>query len=182
MQLKPSVRQAEMGVTIHFEGRLHDQEAFARAMEAARSFADQNGWHHVPLAKEMATLTRTRGEEDWDYVGPTSGVTISPHDDCDPLHLEFDRDLYVQEFVKTQFAPPIVHMRIIELLRRIAPEFDDLQVDDEAEYWPTSEEALLEAHRQAFVQAFEEALKENPRLAGPFRLPDGRMVDLMEQE
>ena len=46
----------------------------------------------------MATLTRVRDEQDWDYVGPVKGVVISTDEDCDHVRLEFDSDLYAQEF------------------------------------------------------------------------------------
>ena len=70
-----------MGVTIHFEG----------------SIAKAEGWSSE-IAAKVATLTRVRDEQDWDYVGPVKGVVISTDEDCDHVRLEFDSDLYAQEF------------------------------------------------------------------------------------
>lgn len=51
------------------------------------------------------------------------GVEVLPHPDCDPVRLEFDEDLHIQEFTKTRFAGAATHVEVIELLRRIAPFF-----------------------------------------------------------
>ena len=74
---------------------------------------------------------------EWDYVGPTKGIILYLHEECDPVRMEFDRDLYVQEFVKTQFSGPHVHMKVISLLRGLQVFFEDLKVEDEGEYWGT---------------------------------------------
>jgi hypothetical protein len=171
-----------MGVTIHFEGRLRNEEAFVRSMEVAAAFAREKGWTANPIAEETVALSRVRGEEDWDYLGPTKGLALDPHASCDPVRLEFDRDLYVQEFVKTQFAPIEIHLQIVELLRALSTEFEDLQVEDEGEYWDTSNPAALDGHRQACFHALKDELAKHPDHVGPVRLSTGRIVDLMSRE
>jgi hypothetical protein len=58
------------------------------------------GWPIQPIASGEVTLSRVRDEKDWDYIGPVNGIVIYLHEDCDPVRLEFDRDLYIQEFIK----------------------------------------------------------------------------------
>jgi hypothetical protein len=93
-----------MGVTVHFEGRLKSEHAFARLLQRVAEIAKAKTWLTEMFEKSDATLLRVRNEENWDYKGPTRGITLYIHEDCDPLRLEFDEDLYIQEFVKTQFA------------------------------------------------------------------------------
>jgi hypothetical protein len=171
-----------MGVTIHFEGRLRDAAAYDRVLGEATGFALQHGWMADPIEEAEVTLLRVRDEKDWDYTGPTRGVELRPHDDCDPLRLEFDRDLYVQEFVKTQFAPVEIHLLVVDFLRLVAPEFEVLSVEDEGEYWETSDRAVLERHMQACRRVLDDELQKRPDHVGPVRLPSGRIVDLMSRQ
>jgi hypothetical protein len=168
-----------MGVTIHYEGRLKGPDSYSRLMEVARAFADREGWRVEPINEVQVTLQRVRDEQDWDYTGPTRGLTILPREDAEPMRLEFDRDLYVQEFVKTQFAPPEVHVKIVALLRALAPQFETLEVDDEGKYWDTDDIETLRRHIWACNRVLAEELKARPGLRGPVRLPSGRIVDYM---
>jgi hypothetical protein len=171
-----------MGVTIHFEGRLRGSASYHRVLAVAQAFATRHGWASEPIDEAEATLLRVRDEQDWDYTGPTRGLALHPHDECDPLRLEFDRDLYVQEFVKTQFAPVETHVKVVELFRLVAPEFESLQVEDEGEYWETSDLKTLQQHVGTCLRVLEDELKARPDHHGPVRLPTGRIVDYMSRE
>jgi hypothetical protein len=111
-------------------------------------------------------------------LGPTFGVLLLPHHACDSLRFEFDKDYYVQEFVKTQFAGVETHIAIIELFRRIQFFFDGLKIKDEGEFWNKSDENVLEQHMQRCNEVLQEMLA-NPCAKGPVRLPDGRIADYM---
>lgn len=93
-----------MGVTIHFEGRVKGATAYSVLIDELREFAASHDWKCEELAKLNAVLERVRDEIPWDYSGPTFGLELWPHPACDPLRFEFDKDYYVQEFVKAQFA------------------------------------------------------------------------------
>jgi hypothetical protein len=168
-----------MGVTIHFEGRLRSRRDLALLVELARGTAERLGWPHRPIAEERAHLARVREEEDWDYVGPTTGIEVLPHERCDPLRLEFDSDLYIQEFIKTQFAGPAVHAQVVQFLRTLEPHFDSLAVEDEGELWSGGDNATLQEHFSAFETALAEYLREHPEAEGPVRLESGRWVDVI---
>ena len=168
-----------MGVTIHFEGRLRESRALGRVVAAASRFAAEAGWRSEAISESDAKLSRVRGQEPWDYRGPTEGLTLYPHKWCEPVRLEFDRDGYLQEFVKTQYAPATVHVRVVELLRLLAGEFDRLEVDDEGEYWDTSDVAALDGHIDACNRALADILRTTRGARGPVRLPSGRIVDYM---
>src|SRR6267378_1716568 len=126
-----------MGVTIHFEGKLKRPEAYQTVLATARRF---------------------REEKDWDYVGPVKGVVLYPHENSEPVRLEFDSELYIQEYTKTQFAQIEVHLLLVELLKKIEPYFEQLIVFDEGEY-----------------------LEQSDEYQGPVRLPSKRIVDVTEK-
>jgi len=168
-----------MGVTIHFEGQLKDQVAFQDLMELAKAFARSRGWEIEPIDLQETTLARVRDEKDWDYVGPVSGVALYPGPNCEPMRLEFDRDLYIQEYTKTQFAGLGIHLSIVELLREIEPFFQRLSVEDEGEYWETGDAETLARHFSRCQEVIEEELRKSPAGRMNVKTPSGRIIDLI---
>jgi hypothetical protein len=168
-----------MGVTIHFEGRVRGPTAYSLLLDELRDFADKHEWPSNEIPREDRSLRRVRDEQTWDYSDATFGIEFAPHSDCDPLRFEFDKDYYIQEFVKTQFAGADVHIEIIELLRRIQPFFDSLKVVDEAEFWETSDETALAQHIAQCNEMLRDLLAKNLKAKGPVRLPNGRIADYM---
>lgn len=137
---------------------------------------------YFAFKEDHKLLERVKAEKDWNYEGSTKGLQLQPDLNSDPLILEFDNDLYVQEFCKTQFADISTHILIIDLLKNIQPYFDSLIVEDEGEYWETYDINLLRKHIDNFTRASEEMKKENSKMSGPFRLKNGRIIDLMEDD
>jgi hypothetical protein len=170
-----------LGVTIHFEGRLRDEDAYRQFIDTALSFANEMEWSCREFHNDQTHLKRVRGEEEWDYVGLSRGVEISPHEACDPFRLEFDKDFYIQEFTKTQFAPIEIHVLIADFLRKNADSFDSFLVEDEGEFFETNDLGLLETHIENCNSLMEEYLAQPNKYYGPVRLEDGRIVDLMER-
>jgi hypothetical protein len=168
-----------MGVTIRFEGRLKTPESLQLLIEAARTAAQQQGWQCMTIAERRVHLARVKDGEDWDYVGPTRGIVLLPHAFCDPLRLEFDFDLYVQEYVKTQFAGAVVHAQVIGILHGLEHHFENLVVEDEGEYWSTGDRDLLDQRIEACERAMVEYLTEHPTADGPVRLDSGRWIDVL---
>jgi len=168
-----------MGVTIHFQGQLRGQSSYDDLIETAKSFARQRGWRTESIESGETTLLRVRGEEDRDYIGPARGVALYPHVDCDPVRLEFDRDLYIQEFTKTQFAGAQVHLDVLELLRRIEPFFQRLKVEDEGEYWETGNGDLLAEHLSSSQRIIEAEAQRSPSAQMKVKTPSGRILDLI---
>jgi hypothetical protein len=171
-----------MGVTIHFEGQLLSADHYTTVIGVAKTFAESQGWDYFLFQEESKLLQRVREEQDWDYEGATKGIKIQPDKDCDPLILEFDENLFLQEYCKTQFSDINVHTLIVQLLKIIQVHFSNFKVEDEGEYWDTSDTEVLEQHFRNCFRAIESAKQENPRLAGPFKLENGRIIDLMTQD
>jgi hypothetical protein len=168
-----------MGVTIHFEGKLRDEKAYEAVVSLATAFAQNRGWPSRMISERNVKLSRVRDEKDWTYEGPTKGVELQPHENSEPFRLEFDRDLYVQEYTKTQFAPLEVHQEIVTLLDEIASFFMTLEVIDEGEYYETRDEDALLRYRDECFEALDEHLANDPTLRGPVRLASGRIMDLI---
>ncbi len=169
-----------MGVTIHFEGQLKSDKEFESVIEKAIEFATINEMPFYHFNEPLKKLERVKDEQDWDYEGPTKGIHIQPDANAEPFWLEFDKDNYIQDYCKTQFAGPDVHIKLIDFLKSIQSNFFDLNVFDEGEYWETNDVILLENNFHNFFDAAENAKKENPKLNGPFKLEDGRIIDLMD--
>jgi hypothetical protein len=168
-----------MGVTIHFEGQVKDEAAYLALLKVATAFASRHHWPVQRIDLKEVTLLRVRDEQDWDYSGPVKGIVIHPHEDCDPVRLEFDRDLYMQEFTKTQFAGAQIHLQVLELLSTIELFFRELKIEDEGEYWETKDLQLLESHIEWSRSAIEAQLTKNPAASVKVRTPDGKIIDLM---
>lgn len=178
--LLQSINQNNLGVTIHFEGQLKKDSDFDKVMNVAKIFAQENNMDFKFFEEDNKLLERVKDEKSYDYQGKVKGIKIQPDINTDPLWLEFDKDNYIQDFCKTQFADLIIHIKIIELLRKIIPFFTELVVDDEGEFWETEDSEILQKHFDTFKCVFEEQILKNKKMSGPFRLEDGRIVDLME--
>lgn len=133
-----------MGVTIYFTGTLRSATDLAVVRSIASKWAAHWQSEVIDASDPGKELIRVRGGEVCIYESPVTGVMVMPHPDAEPLLFEFDEDLYVQHFCKTQFAPAQVHVEIIEMLRELAPVFETFDVKDEGRYWETGDRDHLE--------------------------------------
>jgi hypothetical protein len=169
-----------MGVTIHFEGRVRDRAAMTDLLQFARRFALERGWMTDDINEANAKLLRVdENERDCDYLGPVSGLELNPGNDCEPIKLEFDNQLYVQEWTKTQFAGAEMHQTICGFLHAIEPYFETFKVNDEAEFWETGDVELLEKYLADCDRFIEEHLQEHPTAKVKVKEPTGRIVDMI---
>jgi hypothetical protein len=168
-----------MGVTIHFYGRLKNKESLDEVITIASEFAAEKGCEVFNLDSEKKQLFRAKDGKQSEYDGPVRGIQFHPDGNCDPFVLEFDDDLYIQQFCKTQFAGISTHVEVIRLLRDIEPCFESFTVVDEGDFWETSDISTLEQRFETNFAAAEEMKKENPKLKGPIRLMNGRILDLI---
>jgi len=110
------------------------------------------------------------------------GVTVhfeGLHEDCEPLRLEFDQELYVSEWVKTQFAGVDTHIRLMHILRDLARFFETLAVNDEGEYWESENRETLANHIRRCNEVIAEFAEKNPRSQVKVKEPNGRLTDLI---
>lgn len=168
-----------MGVTVHFEGKLNGEAEYSTLLENVRNFSSRHRWPVEDLAEAQRSLRRVRDEQDWDFVGLTRGIVVHPHGHCEPLRFEFDENFYIQEYCKTQFAGPKVHIAIVQLLRSLQSLFAKLTVEDEGEYWDSGDEPVLARHMQSIDSQIARLVAEKPTRQFAVRLPSLRIADVI---
>ena len=176
---------ATAGITIHFEGTAASDASVQRIVTAAARRADQNGWRYQRIGDgEVATLDgvtlrmleEVQGSKE---LSELRGIVVYPHEMCEPVYLVFGSKRRTKNHVKTQFAGADVHVKVVELLESLKPQFAELEIDDEGEYFPKHDRAELEARLAASLAAME-ALRVNTAGArGPVKRPDGRILDIV---
>lgn len=171
-----------MGITIHFEGQLKDEASLEAILGLTRNFCVERSWPHELINESQVTLNRVRDEKDWDYIGPTKGIAVQPHENSESFRLEFDKELYVQEYTKTQFAPIDTHLGLVDLLRQLTPYFANLEVIDEGEFYETNDRTTLEGHFNRCFELLNEYLAQQDKYYGPIRLDSKRIIDVMSRE
>lgn len=172
-----------MGVTIHYQGKLRDATGYDSLIEIAQQYAISKEWLTEPITNSEVKLLRVDDKEQgWEYVGPTKGIAIYPHEHCEPIRLEFDRDLYIQEYTKTQFAGATTHKRVVQFLRKLEPYFDHLVVEDEGEYWDSEDEGVLVDHIETVNRVIDEYRRKDPRTEVNVKTPSGRILDLIHYD
>lgn len=157
-----------MGITIHLQGNLKDRNIINSLVEELQDISKSMDWGWQVLDEDWskpstAKLSHTnRGAE---IIGELSlkGISISIHPRCEALSLYFDSEgtlttpvsttLYnegkierenIYSTVKTQFAPPEVHITIIKLLKYLKKRYiPNLKVFDEGEYWESEDKEKL---------------------------------------
>jgi len=169
---------AQAGVTLHYEGTAKDRASADQVLATARVEAQRRGWKIESANLPNAVVTRIIDEVEKPYTGTLTGIVIYPHPMCEPLYLQFGSDLFLQDFVKTQFAGPDIHVGVVELLRKIQPYFRELKVDDEGEYWPARDRTKLAHNLDAVNVMIDNIKRSHPGAKGPIKLPDGRIIDV----
>jgi hypothetical protein len=172
------VSAAFAGVTVHYRGKAKDAAAVEQVLAAARSEASRYGWEVKDANVIDASVPRNSGAKEKTYKGPLTGIVIYAHPMCEPVYIQFGTDLLMQDYVKTQFAGPDIHVKLIGLLRKIRPLLADLHVSDEGEYWETGDKAKLEMQIAAVSKMIEAIRKSHPNVKGPIKIGNGRIVDL----
>ncbi len=144
-----------MGVTIHYEGRLRSLDAYGELAGRLKKEADKHEWLFSEVVAKKVHLPRVINGKLEDYAGPIKGVVINLHEDCEAFRLLFDGTGFMQGFVKTQFCPTSIHVRIVELLRSVEDLFTDFRVLDEGPYWETGRTDVLDQHKKTLANEIE---------------------------
>ncbi|SCY44375.1 hypothetical protein [Desulfoluna spongiiphila] len=168
------------GVTIHFEGTAKSQNSVTQILTEASKFSQKNNWVIRDASATETILERVINEQNVDYKGKVTGVVIDISENCEPIYIQFGEDLFMQDYVKTQFAGAGVHIQIIKLFESIRPHFQELVIFDEGEYWETRDTAILEGHISKINSMIEGIKKDNPKAQGPLRTVSGRIIDIIQ--
>jgi len=126
-------------VTLYYRGRLAQGVSRYALFVEAESIAFENGWNIRRL--------------------PSGWFVIQAHRDCEPLTFDPDAKGKVDDWVKTQYAGPEVHIQISDFLSRIGTFFAKLKVDDDTEYWSTRNREDLERGFQQVNEMLEDIVR-----------------------
>ncbi len=188
MRARPTRYTLWMGLTIHYQGQLESEEAYLRFIDEVLAYAAARNWPTYPIDEAHRVLERMLQPEDPDadeveeiYEGPTRGLTLLPHPDCEPLAFEFDRDLFMQDRCKTQFAGPGIHAEIVQLFRQTEPLFAMLDVQDEAEFWENPSRGRLDETFAAASRAIADLAAEDSGSSVGVVTPSGRILDILAE-
>ena len=171
---------ANAGITINYEGTAASPDAVGKILAAVAGFAKKNKWKVEDASATKGQLQRVIDEKDKDYDGKISGVVVLISDDCEPLYFQFGDDLFMQDYVKTQFVGADVHIQIVQLLESLRPFFKKIDVIDEGEYWDTHDKSVLAGHIAKVKSMIEGIKKRNPKAEGPLRMKSGRIADIVQ--
>lgn len=157
-----------MGVTIHYRGRLNDVDQLGALCNELADIANAMGWQSTTLNDDWeqpadARLRHTAAGMHIDGHLGLKGIQMTPVEGAESLDFFFDREGNLRALmtmillldgtldprdawisVKTQFAPPEVHVWIVGLLKYLKKRYiSDLQVSDEGQYWETGDIRVL---------------------------------------
>lgn len=156
-----------MGITIHYRGKLNDIKQIYKIKDELIDIAKSMGWEWDSLDEDWnkpntAKLIHQKNRAEIKGHLPLKGISFVPHPDSDTVSFYFDGTGKLQTpigmvlinegkiehdgcvSVKTQFAPPEVHITIVKLLKYLKKKYiSNLIVRDEGEYWETGDENIL---------------------------------------
>lgn len=168
------------GVTIHYEGTAKSPDAVAEILSSVTTFAKKHSWSVEDASSKDGQLKRIIEEKDKDYKGRITGVVVRITDNCEPLHFQFDDNLFMQDYVKTQFAGAEVHVQIVELLESLRPYFTKINVVDEGDYWDSRDRMFLEGHIAKVNSIISDIKQKNPQAQGSLPMKSGRIADIVQ--
>ena len=171
-----------MGVTVHYEGCLRSPLLVEELINTATRYADSHRWPIRRIDGDATDLLRIIDEKEYYYSGPVCGVELRPHADAEPLKFEFDDEMFLQNFCKTQFAGAEIHIAVIQLLDQIGPYFVELRVEDEGGYWSSRDEARLRQHLDTVNRMLTEIKDRDPDAEGPIYTESGRIIDVWSSD
>jgi len=174
-----------MGITIHYKGKLNNEELIIPFKDEMIDIAGEMGWKYSIIDEDL-NAPNTAHLEDGKIEGtaPLKGIMIDVHKDAESLSLLFDKDgnirnivsmafetrdkeMSLDNFIKTQFAPVDVHITVIKLLKYLKKKYiSNLDVIDEGMYWETEDKELLTekiSFPNKMMDKLEAALSQVPK-------------------
>lgn len=176
-----------MGITIHYQGKLKSPELISEVCRELKKIAQSMDWEYTILDEDFNKPNTAKLEvrENGCHITghlPLKGIQLNLHKGCPSFTLYFDANGILREViqmvqqetgkedmpayvsVKTQYAPPDIHIAIIKLLKHLQNKyFSELTVVDEGEYWETGNKSLLIEKMEFLadkIESFAQALSE----------------------
>lgn len=157
-----------MGITIHFSGKLRSIDEMGAIRSIADKWAKRWKCEVFTIDDPWKELIRVRNGEVCMYESPVIGILLHPHPDSESLVFEFDSDLYMEFFCKTQFAPVQTHVDICDMLKEIEPHFEQFSVNDEGGYWETGDLGQLASKIRVISNVIKKVSNNDAALLAPY--------------
>jgi len=142
-----------MGVTITYSGKIKSVDLIPELIDEFKDICEVMSWsNHIydDSFDEPVSLTTRQTDKGLHIDGNAGlrGISFNPHEECEPVHLVFQKDgqlsnltlaLFPNEgnllFTKTQFAGIDIHIRIVELLEYVSAKYlTEFEIRDDCEY------------------------------------------------
>jgi hypothetical protein len=152
-----------MGVTIHYRGKLKSADLITPFMDEVEEICISNNWKYQLLDNEPSNSPSLPFEEDYEDDGFSHGlrgISFEPHEESESVTFLFtpegiltsvfasmfpQRSKYAWCFVKTQFAGPDTHIRVINLMRYLKKKyFKKFEIHDDGGYYPAGNAEQLQ--------------------------------------
>ena len=146
-----SGKTKEMGITIHYKGKLNSTNQIDSFCEEIEDIAKSMEWEYTAI-----------DERTDNSLNQLKGLFIQPHPNSEFLqlivdlhgnlrnvimldHLKDDSKTTYLNHTKTQFAPTDVHIAIVKLFKYLQQKYiSNLDVYDEGDYWQTEDVRVLQ--------------------------------------
>jgi hypothetical protein len=189
-----------MGVTIHYRGTIDDKTMVGKLADEMEDFAHSLDWETERWNEDWSKPNTARispGKRVVRTVGhaPLHGITLYPHEHCEPLWLTFDPTGSLVNIVgmamlaqkegktdeswtstKTQFAPIETHIAIVKLLQYVKRRYvANLEVYDDGGYWGSGDVHELQRRIDSInrgLDILESALSANHSLLSAAKYPE----------
>lgn len=151
-----------MGLTIHYSGRFNKNASLHEMIREVIDIVEACKWDYHVFEHDFPK----KNDSEDSYNDSIYGISFTPPG-CEPVWLCFlsnlrmsgplqlqnwgnttdpsEKEYLYMLFTKTQFAGEEIHKFIIELFKHLKKQdyFEDLQIQDEGEYWETGDENHL---------------------------------------
>ena len=172
-----------MGLCFYYSGRFNPAVSISEMISEIEEVARANDWKYFIFEREFP-----QGGFTTDYDQNIYGICFTPPE-CETVHFEFlsngrmsnffalenfgnsddslDREILYYNGVKTQYAGPEIHMKLIKLFKYISQKYLlDFDLYDEGEYWKTEDESILRknfSRNQFFIDGIKAAFDKIPK-------------------
>ncbi|MDB5105057.1 MAG: hypothetical protein JWP91_2746 [Fibrobacteres bacterium] len=170
-----------MGITLHFHGRIAPKIKPREVWIYATLIGKEKGWPVTDLIETNGTavLQQHDGEE-ISYTGKLFSFTMEPHEHCEPVIFQITEEGYFKNWCKTQFAPPEIHIGLVDFFQQMKIKFCELVIQDEGGFWELRDPEVLEERIVKCFLEMQASKDEDPEYYGPVKIEGGRITDLMK--
>jgi hypothetical protein len=171
-----------MGITIHYRGRVNPKIRMKEFYILTSLICKEKGWAITGMDETDGPAMLVQKDGEIPYTGKLVSFTIETHENCEPLQFQITSEGYFNNWCKTQFAPPEVHIGIVDLFAQVKIKLSELVIQDEGGFWESRDRDALEDRMIKCYLEIQKSKEEDPDYYGPVKSENGRITDLMRYQ